>query len=119
MYDHELHPYNIEQIVKSNNFLQCSNSKNKNNYLGIVSVYRYQAVNRSKLCFTRQISFNAKWRVSYYTFIIVIAISVVCVRYLGCCRIRTYDMLIINIGVINARTDGQTFLFQLFTVLAE
>lgn len=49
----------------------------------------------------------------------VIAISVQHVCYLGCGRIRTYDVLIVDIGVIDARTDGQTFLFQLVAMLAE
>lgn len=40
----------------------------------------------------------------------VSAIIVIRVRvcYLGCGRIRTHDMLIINVGVIDTGTDGET-----------
>jgi len=39
--------------------------------------------------------------------------------YLGCGGIRTHDMLIIDVGVIHAGTDGQASLIQLLAMLAE
>jgi len=49
--------------------------------------------------------------------VIMISLQEVC--YLGCSRIRTYDVLIVDVGVIDARTNGKTFLFQLFAILIE
>jgi len=39
--------------------------------------------------------------------------------YLGCGGIRTHDMLIIDVRVIHAGTDGQASLIQLLAMLAE
>lgn len=62
---------------------------------------------------------NDRFDDTWIPFLFVITSKMPHVCYLGCSRIRTHDMLIIDISVIGTGTDSQTFLIQLLAMFAE